>query len=264
MWTTTQTTSTSSADEAQSENRAEPRRQPVSSLRQPPERAYRWIVFDADGTLFDFQAAERLALRQTLGFFHIDLTPEVHAAYRNISDALWAAFERGELSSQTLRVRRFEMLRDEFAFEPDPTEVSERYIHDLGGHNPLLPGAKQVIRNLAGRFELIIATNGIAEIQRQRFGRSEIRPYFRDVVISDEIGVAKPDPAYFDVVFERMGRPKRSEVLMVGDGLSSDIAGGEGYGLDTCWVNAAGILDGSDPQPNYVIRNLTELLTEVL
>ena len=62
--------------------------------------------------------------------------------------------------------------------------------------------------------------------QHSRFGASSLKPYFSSLVISDEIGVAKPEPGYFSEVLSRAGNPKRAEVLMVGDGLSSDIAGG--------------------------------------
>jgi YjjG family noncanonical pyrimidine nucleotidase len=235
----------------------------INTVR-PATPSYRWIVFDADGTLYDFNAAETTALNQTFGAFGLEVTPEIHAAYRSISLDLWAAFERGELSSATLRVRRFEILLGDFGFDPEPQQVSDRYIRDLGGQNPLLPDAKAVVETLALRFKLLLATNGIAEIQRRRFGGSEIRPFFRDVVISDEIGVAKPDPAYFDVVFDRMGHPERSEVLMVGDGLSSDIAGGVGYGIDTCWINAAADHNESEPRPTYIIDRLTDLFPIVL
>ena len=59
------------------------------------------------------------------------------------------------------------------------------------------------------------------------------------VVISEEVGVAKPDPAYFDIVFERMGWPERARTLVVGDSLSSDIQGAANYGIDACWFNPA-------------------------
>jgi YjjG family noncanonical pyrimidine nucleotidase len=225
---------------------------------------YRWIIFDADGTLYDFEAAERIALERTLGFFELEVTPEIYAAYRSISVDLWAAFERGELTSQTLRVRRFELLMDEFDLGPDPSGVSRRYIEDLGRQNSLLPDAARVVEQLASRFRLLLATNGIAEVQRNRFGRSEIRRHFHDVVISDEIGVAKPDPGYFDIAFERMGHPARSEVLMVGDGLSSDIAGGAGYGIDTCWICPSGHGDGVRPRPTFTISRVKDLVPIVL
>jgi 2-haloacid dehalogenase len=221
---------------------------------------YSWIVFDADGTLFDFEHAERAALQRTLRSFGVELTARLYAAYREISIDLWSRFERGEIDSQRLRIARFEQLIGDHRLDVNPSEVSDHYIHSLGGERRLLPGAGAIVEHLASGFRLVLATNGIADVQRSRFEGSAIRPYFADIVISDEIGVAKPDPGYFDEVFARMGNPARSEVLMVGDGLSSDIAGGAAYGIDTCWFNPESHPNGARPRPTYEIRRLTDVL----
>ena len=221
---------------------------------------YTWIVFDADGTLFDFEHAEQSALARTLGRFGIRLTPAIHLAYDQISAELWARFEVGDIDSQRLRVERFERLIDRFSFDVAPADVSGHYIESLGSEHRLLPQARSVVERLATDFGLMLATNGIAEVQRRRFEASSIRPFFADVVISDEIGVAKPASGYFDEVFARMGHPKLSEALMVGDSLSSDIAGGSAYGIDTCWFNPDNLPNGSQPRPTYTIHRLTDVL----
>ena len=226
--------------------------------------AYTWIVFDADGTLFDFEHAEQSALARTLGHFGIRLTPEIHLVYDRISAELWARFEAGDIDSQRLRVERFELLIDRCGLDARPADVSDHYIESLGSENRLLSTAQAVVERLAVDFRLLLATNGIADVQRRRFECSSIRPCFDDIVISDEIGAAKPDPEFFDQVFARMGNPARTEVLMVGDGLSSDIAGGAGYGIDTCWFNPGHLLDGSQPRPTYEISRLSDLLPIVL
>ncbi|MCW8985550.1 MAG: HAD-IA family hydrolase, partial [Thermoanaerobaculales bacterium] len=131
--------------------------------------------------------------------------------------------------------------------------------NDLGQQTQLLPGAEGVVRDLSSRFQLLLATNGIAVVQRPRFARSSIRKYFEDVVISDEIGVAKPQTGFMEEAFSRMGDPKKSEVLMIGDSLSSDIAGGVNFGMDTCWFNPNALpLDGF-PKPTFMIEDLTEI-----
>ncbi|MFV9672965.1 MAG: HAD-IA family hydrolase, partial [Acidimicrobiia bacterium] len=60
-------------------------------------------------------------------------------------------------------------------------------------------------------------------------------PYFDAIVVSGEIGIAKPHTGFFDVAFERLGHPDKETTLMIGDSLTSDIAGGINYGIDTCW-----------------------------
>ncbi len=81
-----------------------------------------------------------------------------------------------------------------------------------------------------------------------------------ELVISEEVGAAKPDPAIFDAAFLRMGGPRRDEVLLIGDSLASDIAGGIAYGIDTCWFNPGGAMRVDGVVPTHEVRRLTELL----
>lgn len=220
---------------------------------------YRWLVFDADGTLFDFHLGETIALRSTLRRHGIDYSTGLHDAYAAISGELWRAFERGEISLERLRVARFERLFAEQGIDLEPDSFNLDFMEALGRQTQLLDGAEDVVRRLSAGCRLLLATNGIAVVQRSRFARSSIRRFFEDVVISDEIGVAKPQPGYLEVAFERMGHPQKSEVLMIGDSLSSDIAGGAAFGIDTCWFNPNGLSADGGPQPTYTIADLSEI-----
>jgi len=220
---------------------------------------YQWLIFDADGTLFDFRLGETTALQQTTRKYDVAYSSHLHDAYSAISAELWKQFELGEISLMDLRVTRFERLFAELGIDLDAESFNLDFMEALGQQRQLLPGAEAVVRDLSSRFRLLLATNGIAVVQRPRFAQSSIRRYFEDVVISDEIGVAKPQIGFMEEVFSRMGDPPKSEVLMIGDGLSSDIAGGFNYGIDTCWFNPRGLpLDGS-PKPTYEIAELAEI-----
>lgn len=220
---------------------------------------YQWLIFDADGTLFDFHLGETTALQKTTGKHGITYTQHLHDAYSAISAVLWKQFELGEISLVHLRVERFERLFGELRIDLEPDAFNLDFMEALGQQRQLLPGAEAVVRDLSSRFRLLLATNGIAVVQRPRFSGSSIRRYFEDVVISDEIGIAKPQIGFMEEAFSRMGEPRRSEVLMIGDSLSSDIAGGANFGIDTCWFNPSGLaLDGS-PKPTYEIADLTEI-----
>ena len=107
----------------------------------------------------------------------------------------------------------------------------------------------------------MLATNGFAEVQRPRLRKSGLDLYFDHIAISEEIGWQKPHAPFFDHVFERMQHPHRSEVLMVGDSLSSDIAGGYSYGIHTCWYNPDGSAHGHQIRPDLSIKHLHELKT---
>lgn len=198
---------------------------------------YRWILFDADGTLFDYDRAEEIALTRTFEAFDISVTHDAHALYREINAEAWAAFEAGELTQDVLRVQRFQKLLESLDLSHDPAAFSARYLNYLGQQTHLIDGAASVLQTLADHVHLALITNGLADTQRSRLARTPITPYFEAIVISEEVGVAKPDPHIFDVAFKKMQDPEKSEVLIVGDSLSSDMQGGIDYGIDTCWFN---------------------------
>jgi 2-haloacid dehalogenase len=107
---------------------------------------------------------------------------------------------------------------------------------------------------------MMIITNGLADVQRPRFARSAIGDCFADLVISEEVGAAKPHNRIFDIAFEKMQFPKQDEVLIIGDSLSSDIEGGNNYGIDTCWFNPQREPGNEEVEPTYEITALGELL----
>ncbi len=230
-----------------------------ATLYQMESARYDWVLLDADGTLFDFDRAQRAALEATATAHGLGYLDTVHDAFVRVCEGVWARFERGEITADRLRVERFEDLLRELGVDGNAARLSIDYVRELAGHADLLPGAEQVVARLARRARLLLVTNGLAEVQRARFGVSPIRRFFADVVISDEIGVAKPQEGFLDVAFDRMGGPPRDRVLMVGDSLSADIEAGARYGLDTCWFNPRGLpLDGG-PTPTYTIARLAEI-----
>jgi 2-haloacid dehalogenase len=222
--------------------------------------SYDWIFFDADGTLFDYEAAEAAALAGAFAACGLPFEPASGPLYSAINAAIWREFERGEIGQEALKTERFHRLFDTTAVSADADDFSRHYLRVLGQQAELLDGAEAVVWSLVGRVGLLLITNGIAEVQRPRIAASPIGGCFAAVVISGEVGMAKPDPAIFDLALERIGNPDRRSVLVVGDGLGSDILGGMRAGLDTCWINPAGTPNGHGVVPTHEIRTLAELL----
>ncbi len=220
---------------------------------------YSWLMFDADNTLFDYDAAEATALAKSFAQFGLDFNQAHSVQYRVINAQIWRDYELGHITQQALRAERFRRLFAEVGLALDPEAFSRQYLVNLSQAGHLLEGAEALIRQLAAEYHIAIITNGIADVQRPRLENSPIHEFVEAFVISEELGVAKPDPAIFDAAFALMGWPGKTAVLIIGDSLSSDMQGGLNYGIDTCWYNP-----GNKPTAmpvTYNIQKLEELQT---
>jgi len=143
--------------------------------------------------------------------------------------------------------------------DENPIAFSEKYHENLSAKIFWMENAKGLIEDWSSQFNMTLVTNGIKEIQRARLAKTDLEKHFQHIVISDEIGVAKPHRAFFDHVFEKIDFPKKEKVLIIGDSLSSDIRGGNNYGIDTCWINLKGKVAHEHNTPTYTIEKLEEL-----
>jgi 2-haloacid dehalogenase len=219
---------------------------------------YTWLLFDADDTLFDFPKAEANALKWTLEQAGLPFQPEFVSLYARFNQQVWREFERGEVTSQELRVKRFSLFLDEVHLNSDPQKVSPLYLRNLARGADLLDGALEVVSALKGRYHLALVTNGLKDVQRPRLGNSALANSFERVFISEELGAVKPTREYFDIVFENIGQPLKNKVLIIGDSLTSDMRGGVDYGIHTCWYNPTG--KTTDLPVTYQISQLQELI----
>lgn len=220
---------------------------------------YNLFLFDADGTLFDFERAEGVALEQTLTNFGINCDDEIRRAYHRINSALWQAYERGEVDQKGLGRGRFARLMKELGSGLDGETLNNFYLTALSHGAYLLDGALEVCNALYGRGRLALVTNGMSLAQHGRFDRSAVKPYFEAIFVSQDTGYQKPQTGYFDYVFEHLGVTDRSKSIIIGDSLSSDIRGGNNAGIDTCWFNPEGLELSSDIRCTYQVKSLEEL-----
>lgn len=220
---------------------------------------YNYILFDLDGTLFDYDKSEFDALKKTFEQFGFLFRSHFLAVYRLHNEQLWQAFENGHISQERLKIQRFEQTAETLGLQFNPEKFSAVYLANLAQGTDLIDGAEQLVISLNQKFELLLITNGLAMVQRPRIANSTIGKYFKQVIISEEVGLAKPDPQIFDLLFDKINRPPKKTVLLVGDSLSSDIRGGNQYGIDTCWFNPRGQSNDSGFKGNYEIRRLNEL-----
>lgn len=222
---------------------------------------YRYILFDADDTLLDFQRCEREAFTASLtesGFgLDFDLC---FNSYTTINRALWLDYEQNKVTQTQLRSERFRRLFTQLAIESDPEVFGATYLRHFAAGSFLTPDALAVCDALKPTLHLSIITNGISDVQFSRISGSELKDHFEHIIVSDDAGFAKPAPEIFDYAMRKIGCEDKSQVLIVGDSLSSDIRGGHNYGIDTCWYNPGGLENTSGIVPTYEIAKLTDLL----
>jgi 2-haloacid dehalogenase len=222
--------------------------------------AYQWLLFDADGTLFDFDAAERAAFEQAFGMTGVAFQDHHYAAYRGINQALWHAVEKGELTPAVVKLRRFEELFAMLGVEHSAEEFSGHYQERLADCSELIADAAEVLQALGAKYRMAILTNGLQAVQRRRLERSVIRGHIAEIIISEEIGFSKPAKEFFEVAMARIGNPARADVLMIGDSWGPDILGAVKYGIDACWYNPQGKPRPDEAKITREIESLRELV----
>jgi putative hydrolase of the HAD superfamily len=221
----------------------------------------RAIFFDADGTLLDFKKAEKEALIKlskwmSTGHSLSDFT----RAYHEVNTKMWMELEEGQITAEELKTQRFYRFAKIMDSNQDAQELSDFYLAALGEGHFYLKDAPELLNALGNRYPLVMVTNGLSLVQRARFKALEFDKIFHKILISEEEGSAKPETEMFKRGAEAIGMPLGSEILMVGDSLTSDIAGGIAAGISTCWFNPDRWENASPFKPDYEISNLMELL----
>ncbi len=222
---------------------------------------YRYILFDADNTVLDFSRSEAEALQRALqdaGLKDFDFQYHV-PLYQRINREIWKEFENGKIDTEMLKTERFKRYFDKIDLAYETESISDTYLSYLSEAAYFLPGAETLLTTLASSHTLALITNGLVRVQKPRFKKAGLHRFFATVLISDELGIAKPDPAIFDLACTHLNADNKEEILMVGDNLNSDIQGGDLYGIDTCWFNPEKAPNDSSVVPSYEINTLEEL-----
>lgn len=221
---------------------------------------YDVLLCDADNTIFDFNKAEENAFALTCAYMGFESSDALLETYSKINAALWKLLEEGGITQKVLRVRRFEQFLDVIGkSDLDAVDMAREYAEQLGRQSVPIDGAIEAIARWSKMVPVIIVTNGISRIQHGRMEGSEVRHYIRGMVISEEVGVAKPDPKMLHIGMEMAGVTDRSRVLMLGDSLSSDIGAAANAGVDACWYNPKGQQNTKGLPVRYEIRDLDEV-----
>ncbi|OEE84610.1 noncanonical pyrimidine nucleotidase, YjjG family [Enterovibrio norvegicus FF-162] len=216
---------------------------------------YDWILFDADETLFSFDAFAGLkAMFSGLG---VDFSVQDFSEYQAVNKPLWGKYQNGEITAKQLQEDRFVLWSERL--NVTPAKLNRLFLNAMVDVCQPLEGVSELIPVLAQKAKLGIITNGFTQLQQVRLEKTNLSEYFDLVVISEEVGVAKPDVAIFDYAFEKMGQPEKSRILMVGDNPDSDVLGGNKAGIDTCWLNRDEQCVPNGVSPTYIANSWAEI-----
>ena len=211
-------------------------------------KPYKAIFLDWDDTIGDWTTAEHRALQDIYAHYQLNRLYSTFEdylnAYKPYNLELWTMYGRGEVKKEKLHFERF--YRPLITARSDLQKLTanvENMAHEMGAeflrltnkYFCLMPDADRVVKYLAAKYPLTIISNGFKEVQYYKFEHSGLAKYFTHTLISEEIGINKPQPDIFRIALQR-NSITAEQAIMVGDSYSSDIAGAKAAGIDQIWV----------------------------
>ena len=222
---------------------------------------YKFLLFDLDHTLLDFDTAEDVALTQLLKEEGVEDIQAYKDYYVPMNKSLWRDLEQKKITKQELVNTRFSKMFSHFGIEKDGVYLSERYQFYLAQQGQVFSGAMELLDSLIDRgYELYAATNGITTIQTGRMAQSGLAPYFNQVFISEQLQTQKPDALFYEKIGQQIAGFSKGKTLMIGDSLTADIQGGNNADIDTIWYNPHHLENKTKAQPTYEVDSYQALL----
>lgn len=223
------------------------------------------ILFDIDNTLLSFDEYVKQSMKSGFQKFHIGTyEEEMFCIFNRINNDLWQSLEKREIDFEELKKKRWNMIFDSLGLSFDG-EIFENYFRESLFESAIPEtGALELLEYLHGKYTLCVASNGPYIQQVNRLRISGMLPYFSNLFISEEIGSSKPSEKFFNTCMNRLNAKTEQaiqpcEIMIIGDSLSSDMAGGIKFGMQTCFYNPENKLIPSEMKLNYNVTSLKEI-----
>lgn len=211
----------------------------------PDLNAYKYIIFDADHTLVDFNRDEVDALCRTFDAFGATYTDEDVRRAFVLSYTVWAEHRLNDIHLAEVRAiyhseyvghlpDLFTRIKAYLPVNATAEELSERFINELCVPSYSYKNGFDVFKALSQKYKLCIATNGLSKMQTERL--SPLAPYAKRIFVSEDIGTIKPDKAFFEWMLSSLG-VEAKDCLFIGDSISSDVMGCMSVGMPCIWFN---------------------------
>jgi putative hydrolase of the HAD superfamily len=240
---------------------------PQSKTLDRLSKLYKHIFFDLDHTIWDFDKNAEETLHELystyklkdIGLHSADLFIETYTRHNH---RLWAEYHLGRITKDELREERFKTTFIELGVQPSlmPADFEDAYVK-LGPHKTnLFPHAHETLAYLQSKYTLHLISNGFKESTEIKVKGTNLGSYFQNVIISEVVGVNKPDPLIFQHAIELAGATIE-ESLMIGDSIEADIRGAMGVGMDAIYFNPFNLKKPEDvPMQISSLKELTLLL----
>lgn len=226
------------------------------------------VIFDLDNTIFDHNRVQRESLHRIHSHYSDTFKglefPVFFDHYIENNELVWNQLFKGEITKETLRLRRFADILEFFGLDSSPAlEMTDKYLDVYTEIAYFMKGARELLDNVRGRFKLGMVTNGFADIQFIKLENLGIKDYFDVVVTSDEARAMKPDARIFEAAVKRLNCLV-SECLFIGDSYENDIAGAAKCGMRTIWYRTEDyVIPESSPVPDVIVTDL-ESITAII
>lgn len=205
----------------------------------------KWVFLDLDDTLWDFHANSEIALK--ILYNSSEYLSQLYPDYQVFSDVyhrenniVWNLYHHALISAEELKRRRFAVLLDKFMPEEKAAtlamELNEKYLDTLGRQTLISDGAEELLQHLSERYLIGVLSNGFIDVQYRKLYSSPLWRYVQRMVVSDEIGITKPDARIFRHAEAAVGALP-GECVMIGDNPDADICGALDAGWNAIYYN---------------------------
>jgi 2-haloacid dehalogenase len=218
---------------------------------------YKFLLFDVDDTLLDFQKAEFEAFKMLLNEYNIEYCDKYYEIYRNENHRLWKDYELGLIKRNEIFENRLKPLFTYLELDSDPVKASYDFLTYLSKGAYLIGNTYQKLEELSKKYKLYIITNGEPKVQYPRLKEVDIMKFFDGIFVSEEIGASKPNKEFFEYIEKHIPEFKKEEAIVIGDSLTSDMLGAYKYGIDTCWFNPNN--KSTDLKLKYIISSIDDI-----
>ncbi len=217
------------------------------------------VLIDLDNTIIDFNECARHSIIGIFEKFNLLYNDNVFETFITENVKIWKRLEDGEIDKTYLRANRWNIILGKLGIDFDGPIIEDLFEKGVATGAYPVEGAYELLDYLKDKYDLYIVSNGFRFVQESRLKIGDFNKYFKDVFVSEDIGIQKPDIGFFNYCYEKIGSPPKSDIILIGDNIHADIKGGNDFGIDTVWFNKNGTTDNKGVVPTYTVSKLREI-----